>query len=210
MLSPAAGVVLGEPLTGALISTMAARDRFAGTFPSVLAAARAGDGAALARIFTALAPVVEGYLRLQGAAEPEDLTSEVFVGVFRNLDGFRGDEPAFRSWVFTIAHRRLLDERRRLARRPPAEPLTAAWQHEAPHDVEGAVLDDVLSTERVRELCHMLSPDQRNVLLLRLLADLTIDEIAATLGRTPGAVKQLQRRGLRAVGRILAGEGVPQ
>ncbi|HKY67535.1 MAG TPA: RNA polymerase sigma factor [Acidimicrobiales bacterium] len=189
---------------------MAARDRFAGTFPSVLAAARAGDGAALARIFTALAPVVEGYLRLQGAAEPEDLTSEVFLGVFRNLDGFRGDEPAFRSWVFTIAHRRLLDERRRLARRPAAEPLSVAEQHHAPHDVEGTLLDEVLSTERVRELCHLLSPDQRDVLLLRLLADLTIEEIAATLGRTPGAVKQLQRRGLRAVGRILAEEGVPR
>jgi RNA polymerase sigma factor (sigma-70 family) len=188
---------------------MAARDRFAGTFPTVLAAARAGDSAALARIFTALAPPVEGYLRLQGAAEPEDLTSEAFLGVFRNLDGFHGDEPAFRSWVFTIAHRRLLDERRRRARRPAVEPLAVADEPEDGYDVE-QIVEGVLSTERVRALCDSLSPDQRDVLLLRLLGGLTIDEIATSLGRTPGAVKQLQRRGLRAVGRILAAEAVPR
>ena len=163
----------------------------------------------MGQIFTALAPPVEGYLRLQGAAEPEDLTSEAFLGVFRNLGGFHGDEPAFRSWVFTIAHRRLIDERRRRARRPVVEPLTMVDEPEESYDVED-VVEGVLSTERVRALCDTLSPDQRDVLLLRLLAGLTIDEIAASLSRTPGAVKQLQRRGLRAVGRILAAEAVPR
>lgn len=188
---------------------MAGRDRFAGQFPEVFEAARAGEPAALEQIFTALSPVVEGYLRLQGATEPEDLTSEVFLGVLRNLDRFTGDEPAFRSWVFTIAHRRLLDDRRARGRRPDIEPLDAV--HDRPDSVDvPAQVDDGMSTERVHQLCDRLSPDQRDVLLLRLLGDLTIDEIAAALGRTTGATKALQRRGFRAIARLLEREGVPQ
>ena len=105
---------------------MAHHDRFDGEFDTVLAAARTGSPSAFTRIFTALAPVVEGYLRLQGASEPEDLTIEVFLAVLRNLDSFEGDEAGFRSWVFTIAHRRLLDERRRGYRRPAPAPLAEA------------------------------------------------------------------------------------
>ncbi len=187
---------------------MAHRDRFDGQFDTVLAAARTGSPRAFEQIFTALSPVVEGYLRLQGAAEPEDLTSEVFVAVLRNIGSFAGDEPGFRSWVFTIAHRRLLDERRRTLRRPPGAPLDVVPDRPAPDDVERTV-EQALGTARVRALCERLSPDQRDVLLMRLLGRLTVDEVAATLGRTPGSVKALQRRGLLAISRLIEREGVP-
>jgi RNA polymerase sigma-70 factor (ECF subfamily) len=192
---------------------MGQRDRFDGQFDAVLAAARDGAPWAFERMFTALAPAVTGYLRVQGSAEPEDLTSEVFVAILRNLRNFQGDEAGFRSWVFTIAHRRLLDERRRRARRPMPESLTAttavaARESPAADDVEGAI-DRSLGAERVRALCDRLVPDQRDVLLLRLLADLSIEQIAGTLGKSNGAVKALQRRGLAAVGRLLEHEGVP-
>jgi RNA polymerase sigma factor (sigma-70 family) len=187
---------------------MAHHDRFDGEFDTVLAAARAGSPRALTRIFTALAPVVEGYLRMQGAFEPEDLTSEVFLAVLRNLGSFDGDEPGFRSWVFTIAHRRLLDERRRAFRRPPPGPLSEALDMSAPDDVEGTVVA-TLGEERVRGLCERLSDDQRDVLLMRLLGRLTIDEVAAIMERTPGAVKALQRRGFLAISRLIEREGVP-
>jgi RNA polymerase sigma factor (sigma-70 family) len=192
---------------------MGQRDRFDGQFDAVLAAARDGAPWALERMFTALAPAVTGYLRVQGSAEAEDLTSEVFVAILRNLRNFQGDEAGFRSWVFTIAHRRLLDERRRRARRPPPESLTDradALERESPaaDDVEGAI-DRSLGAERVRALCDRLVPDQRDVLLLRLLGDLSIEQIAGALGKTNGAVKALQRRGLAAVGRLLEREGVP-
>ena len=118
---------------------MAHRDRFDGEFESVLAAARTGSPRAHERIFRALAPVVHGYLRLQGATEPEDLTSEVFLAVLRNLGSFDGDEPGFRSWVFTIAHRRLLDERRRAVRRPAPAPLEHAGRGAGPRSVRAAV-----------------------------------------------------------------------
>jgi RNA polymerase sigma factor (sigma-70 family) len=192
---------------------MGQRDRFDGQFDAVLAAARDGAPWALERMFTALAPALTGYLRVQGSAEPEDLTSEVFVAILRNLRTFQGDEAGFRSWVFTIAHRRLLDERRRRARRPLPEPLTdiadaAARESPAADEVEGAI-ERSLGAERVRALCDRLVPDQRDVLLLRLLGDLSIEQIAATLGKSKGAIKALQRRGLAAVGRLLEREGVP-
>jgi RNA polymerase sigma factor (sigma-70 family) len=192
---------------------MGQRDRFDGQFDAVLAAARDGAPWAFERMFTALAPAVTGYLRVQGSAEPDDLTSEVFVAILRNLRTFQGDEAGFRSWVFTIAHRRLLDERRRRVRRPLPEPLTAtaaaaARESAAPDDVEGAI-DRAMGTERVRALCDRLVPDQRDVLLLRLLGDLSIEQIAGTLGKSTGAVKALQRRGLAAVARLLDREGVP-
>jgi RNA polymerase sigma factor (sigma-70 family) len=192
---------------------MGQRDRFDGQFDAVLAAARDGAPWALERMFTALAPAVTGYLRVQGSAEPEDLTSEAFVAILRNLHTFQGDEPGFRSWVFTIAHRRLLDERRRRGRRPLPEPLTAtvaaaARESSAADDVEGAI-DRSLGAERVRALCDRLVPDQRDVLLMRLLGDLSIEQIAGMLGKSKGAVKALQRRGLAAVGRLLEREGVP-
>jgi RNA polymerase sigma factor (sigma-70 family) len=187
---------------------MAQRDRFGGRFDDVMAAARRDERWALERIFRALAPVVTGYLRMQGSAEPEDLASEVFVGVLRNLDTFEGDEAGFRSWVFTIAHRRLLDERRRLRRRPPPEPLTEAHESAGPDDVEDTVARSY-NRARVRALCEQLVPDQRDVLLMRLLGQLTVDEVADSLGKTPGAVKALQRRGFLAIGRLVEREGVP-
>ena len=87
-------------------------------FDDVLAAAQAGAAWAFETLYRDLAPAVTGYLRLHGAAEPDDLASETFLGVFRGLSGFAGNEDALRSWVFTIAHRRLVDDWRRRSRRP--------------------------------------------------------------------------------------------
>src|SRR5215210_8399760 len=87
-------------------------------FDDVLAAAQAGAAWAFEVLYRDLSPVVTGYLRLHGAAEPDDLASETFLGVFTGLAAFHGDEAALRSWVFTIAHRRLIDDWRRRSRRP--------------------------------------------------------------------------------------------
>jgi RNA polymerase sigma factor (sigma-70 family) len=181
---------------------MAQVDRFDGEFEAVLAGARRGSPAAFERIFLVLSPVVAGYLRAQGAVEPDDLCSEVFLAVVRNIDRFAGDEAGFRSWVFTIAHRRLLDERRSLARRPALVQVSEALDLAATDDVP-ATVERSLGVEWVRSVCDELVPDQRDVLLLRLLGRLTIDEIAALLGKTSEAVKALQRRGFRAAGRNL-------
>jgi RNA polymerase sigma-70 factor, ECF subfamily len=172
----------------------------------VLADARRGVPRALEAIYRDLAPAVLGYLRGQGAREPEDQTSEVFVGVVRGLGRFVGDERAFRSWVFAIAHRRLLDERRTLARRreEPVEPVRLSGAVGDVEDEAAARLGD----EWALRLLATLTADQRAVLLLRVLADLSVDEVASILGKRPGAVKALQRRGLASLARVLQGQGV--
>jgi RNA polymerase sigma-70 factor (ECF subfamily) len=177
-------------------------------FGAVIDAARAGEGWALERLYATLAPAVAGFFRLQRAAEPDDLTSEVFVGVLRNLRSFRGDETQFRSWVFTIAYRRLADARRAAGRRPLVEPLDRAPEPADQADVEADVAR-LLATRRVHALCAALPPMQRDVLLLRLVGRMTVDEIAEAIGRTRGAVKALQRRGLARVMSTVEHEGVP-
>jgi RNA polymerase sigma-70 factor (ECF subfamily) len=171
-----------------------------------LAEARRGTPRAFERLYADLAPMVAGYLRVQRASEPEDLTSEVFIGVFRGLGTFEGSEQQFRSWVFTIAHRRLTDERRRLARAPQFADVDVESGRAG--DVEREALES-LGEQWVVGLCSRLSPDQRTVLLLRVVADLTLDEVARITRKTPGAVKALQRRALDSLRRMLAREGVP-
>lgn len=173
----------------------------------LLAAAHDGEGWAYERLFRELAPAVRGYLRLQGAREPDDLTSEVFAGAFANLAGFAGDEAAFRSWLFTIAYRRLVDEHRYWGRRPtlsggPIGPSAADAEVREAGDAETDALRS-LADERVRHLLGALSADQRNVLLLRVVADLGIDQVAEILGKRATAVKALQRRGLAGLRRTL-------
>jgi RNA polymerase sigma factor (sigma-70 family) len=176
-----------------------------------LAAAATGEAWALEAIYQELAPAVLGYLRAQAAAEPEDVGSEVFVAVVQGLKRFRGDERDFRAWVFSITHRRLLDERRRLARRreDPADPaaLTQRLGHVRVGDVEAEALSQLGQDWAVRAVAG-LTPDQRDVVLLRILADLSVEDTARILDKRKGAVKTLQRRALQALSRWLEREAV--
>ncbi|MGH3442554.1 MAG: RNA polymerase sigma factor [Nitriliruptorales bacterium] len=172
-------------------------------FDDVLAAAQANAPWAFQRLYEELAPVVTGYLRLRGAAEPDDLCSEVFLGVFRNLGSFSGGEEGFRSWVFTIAHRRLLDERRSAGRRPETEALTDPLAGLEGGDVESEALDE-LGHGWVAEVLDVLTSDQREVLLLRVVADLPVEEVAEIVGKRPGSVRAAQHRAIETLRRELA------
>jgi RNA polymerase sigma-70 factor (ECF subfamily) len=177
-------------------------------FPSVLAAARAGADWAWTTVYRELAPAVLGYLRARGAADPEDLTGEVFLQVVRDLGRFDGSERDFRAWVFTIAHHRLIDDARRRGRRPvEADAEIEEWQ--TPDESADEQVFRAFASERVRRIIGRLGPDQRDVVLLRVLGGLTVTETAKALGKSAGAVKALQRRGLLAIKRALTEEGVP-
>jgi len=167
-------------------------------FDDVLAAAQAGAAWAFEVLYRDLSPSVTGYLRLHGAVEPDDLASETFIGVFTGLSGFSGDEAALRGWVFTIAHRRLVDDWRRRSRRPQVADDPGELAELYGGDVEDDALTG-LGTENVHRLCAELPDDQRSVLLMRILADLTIEQVAQAMGRSVGATKALQRRGLRTL-----------
>ncbi len=178
-------------------------------FVAILDAARANEPWAFERLFRWLGAPVAGYLRAQGAFDPDDLANEVFLQAFTHLDRFSGDETRFRTWVFAIAHHRLVDERRRAACRPRVRPGALDGFAAAPAgNVEDEVLES-LGEQRVRELLGRLAPAQQSVLLLRILGDLTVAQTAEALGRSLGAVKALQRRGLACLRRELGAEAVP-
>ena len=175
----------------------------------MLAAAQQGAGWACTRLYETLAPAVHGFLRAQGARDASDLTSEVFLAVFSRCRSFSGTEAQFRSWVFTIAHHRMIDDRRAAGRTPRSEPLDGAGSAgrlvSAPAEEQAM---QRLGVERVTELLGTLTDDQRAVLTLRIIADMTIDDVASALDKAPGAIKALQRRGLDALRRTLASEGM--
>ena len=169
-------------------------------FDEVLTAARADAPWAWERLYRWIAPSLTAYLRGQGAEEPDDLAGEVLLDVVRGLPRFAGGEQDFRAWAFTIAHRRLTDERRRRGRRP-----SIAVEGESLAVLAGAggdVAEDAavaLSNARVRAMLAELPEEQRAVLLLRILGDLTIEQVAGALGKRVGAVKALQRRALKRI-----------
>jgi RNA polymerase sigma-70 factor (ECF subfamily) len=178
-------------------------------FTSLLEAAREGSEVAWQELYNSLAPLVLGYLRANRAPDPEDVLSEVFLQVARDIARFDGEESGFRSWVFTIAHHRLIDARRHSARRP------VELSPEPPEPVERAddAADEALAkigAEEVQRVLGELSDDQRAVLLLRVIGDLSIEDVAKAVGKRPGAVKALQRRGLAAIKRELTRKGVSQ
>jgi RNA polymerase sigma factor (sigma-70 family) len=150
-----------------------------------------------AALYRELAPAVLGYLRSQRAPDPEDLLGEVFFHVARDVHGVRGDADARRRWVFTIAHHRLVDVWRRCAARPPT---TDARLPDQP------VLDDQLDSidPALQAAIDTLTEDQRAVVLLRFVADLSLEDVARITHRRVGAVKALQHRGLAALEHALA------
>jgi RNA polymerase sigma-70 factor (ECF subfamily) len=178
-------------------------------FEAVLEQAQHGSERAWEQLYGLLARPLRAYVSMRGADDPDDLVGETFVQVARNLARFEGGEAEFRSWVFMVAHNRVIDERRRSGRRP----ATLVAEHDetnlAVGDVEGEALD-ALGLERVRSMLERLTADQRAVLLLRFVGDLTLDEIAVVVGRPLGAVKQLQRRALRSLKRALVAPNVPR
>jgi RNA polymerase sigma factor (sigma-70 family) len=182
-------------------------------FPERLARAREGDPVAWSDLYHGVAPLVIGYLRAQRLPDPEDVAGEVMLEVVRGIERFRGDAAGFRSWVLTIAHHRLLDSRRRQTRRPstPRSPddLDAP---PATDDVEAEVIAD-LGFGRLEPALAELTDEQRNVLLLRVIGDLSIAEVARIVDKRPGAVKQLQRRATASMRRHLdtprAGDPAP-
>jgi len=173
-------------------------------FPAVVRAARAGDEDAFALLWRDLHPQVLRYLRVSVGDAAEDVESEAWARIARDLDRFEGDEPGFRSWVFTIARHRAVDWRRHEARRPsdpqPADAMPDAVANDDPAD---AVVEEY-STQGALELIATLPPLQAEVVALRVIAGLDVPQVAEILGKRTGAVRVLAHRGLHRLAQQLA------
>ena len=176
-------------------------------FDALLARAREGDEAAWAALYDSLAPQVLGYVRVRGARDAEGVLGDVFLHVARGIAAFDGGGSKFRSWVFVVATSRLLDERRRL-RRKPTESIDTVTEDRLrePADVQAEVEQAAAAAEVDLLLCS-LTPDQRQVVELRVFGELTSQEVAEIVGKPVGAVKALYRRGLAALRRALEPSG---
>jgi RNA polymerase sigma factor (sigma-70 family) len=166
----------------------------------LVAAARSGGGWAFGRLWEQLAPSVAAYLRGRGVRDADDVTSEVFLAAFRGIGRFQGDGVAFRSWLFTIAHHKGVDAHRRPASREVLVDVVGAGtghglDRDRARSAEDVAMEQIAGDRALRQLA-ILTDDQRAVLLLRVVADLSLAETAEVLGKPLGAVKALQHRAL--------------
>jgi RNA polymerase sigma-70 factor (ECF subfamily) len=176
-------------------------------FADLLSRAQAGDEEAFSRLWLDLNPRLVRYLSLEPGRNAEDLAAETWVSVVKGLRRFRGDEIAWRAWVFATARRRALDDARRRSRRPreaPGEVHEHAWAVPDPSDavVEG------LSPGSALALLSTLPSLQAEVVALRVIAGLPVETVAAMLGKSPGAVRVSAHRGLRTLAAALRSQGV--
>jgi len=176
-------------------------------FADVLAAAQAGQEWAVAVLYDALAPSLLRYLAWQEPSAAEDLAGETWLGVAERLASFDGDEGAFRGWIFGIARRRLADHRRRAARRrtaPLPDDLLSTWS--GGPDPADLVTEKVATEDALAQVTRMLPADQAEVVVLRVVGRLSVEETARALSKRPGTVRVLQHRALRRLARELGQE----
>jgi RNA polymerase sigma-70 factor, ECF subfamily len=172
---------------------------FGTRFQSVLAAALTGAEWALAELYRDLQPSLLRYFRAQAPSEAEDLAAEVWIDAAEGLNRFEGDESAFRRWLFTIAHRRLVDFRRRSGRRrvDPTPFDALASQPAGPTWVPEPDGDEALAC-----LAALPRP-YAEIVLLRVVAGFDSNEVATIVGRNPSTVRVMQKRALERLAELL-------
>lgn len=165
-------------------------------FPAVLAAAQVGEEWAVELLYRGLHPAVLAFATSRVGGEAEDLAADVFVAVAAGLVRFKGDERDLRRWVFSIAYRKVGESWRRTRRRKTdPTPLQDLAPRLPLGDAEADALDGLSTSEALAAITRLGSP-QAEVVLLRIVADLSVDEVAAIVGKRPGAVRALQHRAL--------------
>ena len=170
---------------------------------AAISAAQQGDDEAFRLLYRAAQPLLLRYLRTLVADDAEDVASQAWLQIARDLSGFTGDYTGFRGWAATIARHRAMDHLRRTRRRPatavPVERLTdlPALQDTA---IEAA---DAVATESAVKLISRLPRDQAEAVLLRTVMGLDAPTAARVLGKRPGAVRTAAYRGLKRLAELL-------
>lgn len=154
--------------------------------------ARRGDAVAWERIVAELGPVIRGYARARGVRDPDDLTQDVFVAAASRIGAFRGEWDDFRSWVFSITYRQVVNRYRRS--RFDAEPLAESVPSSAA-PVEDEVIARIQGDSAVAAL-EVLNDLERDVVLMRVLGGLETHDVARAVGKRPGNVRVIQSRAM--------------
>lgn len=172
-----------------------------------LVAARNGDGRAYRWIWDGYAGSIAGFLMARGTPEVDEVVNEVFLAAFERLGSFEGDEGEFRAWLYAIARNKRVDQLRRRGRRAESPGVTVPDQAAA-DDVEADALNRV-ADEELAQLLGSLTLDQRDVIVLRFVAGLSLVQTAAAMGRPTGAIKALQHRAVAQLRRKMSAPPYP-
>lgn len=170
---------------------------------AVVEEARRGDSAALTALYESIAPGILAYLRGRGSADPEALMQDVFLQLLPRIPRVTGGAGGVKALAYTIAHSRLVDELRKRGRSPEisvAEPIEIDWTFSAEEEA-------LAGSQPALALLSSLGQAQRTVIMLRVFGDLSVEQTARVIGKSVGAVKQLQRRGLLALRETLTESG---
>lgn len=176
------------------------------SFDSVLEAAKLGAEWAWGVLYGEIAGPVTGFLRTRGVADPEEAAGDVFIELSRGLESFEGSEEAFNTFVFVIAYKRLMVEKRYSTGRAHsvlADQVLDRLQKDVDQLVGASVSD---TPADIRQALEVLSSDQRDVLSLRIVGGLSLEQTAEVVGRSVQVVKTTQRRGLSKVRRTIPGQ----
>jgi RNA polymerase sigma-70 factor (ECF subfamily) len=179
-------------------------------FASALDDARRGDEQAFRFLYRAVHPPLLRYLRVLVGEDAEDVASETWLQIVRDLSRFRGDGERLRAWCLTVARHRALDHLRTSRRRP----LTVAGpeallQRPSPDDTAGSALDALATTSALELIAH-LPADQAEAVYLRVVLGLDARHAGRVLGKRPGAVRTAAHRGLRRLATLLDTEQAPE
>lgn len=171
-------------------------------------AAQGGDEESFRTVYRAVHPRLLGYIRtLVGEPDAEDVASEAWLQISRDLDRFSGDADRFRGWAARIARNRALDHIRMRGRRP----AVGGDETELTGKPSGADTADeaieALSTDSTMSLIAQLPQDQAEAVVLRVVVGLDAKSAAQTLGKRPGAVRTAAHRGLKRLAELIGANG---
>jgi RNA polymerase sigma-70 factor (ECF subfamily) len=170
-------------------------------------AAQDGDETAFRTVYRAVHPRLLGYVRtLVGEPDAEDVTSEAWLQIARDLERFTGDADRFRGWAARIARNRALDHIRMRGRRPAiGGDETELTGRAAESDTAGEAIE-ALATDGAFSLISRLPQDQAEAVVLRVVVGLDAKSAAETLGKRPGAVRTAAHRGLKRLAELIGGD----
>ena len=141
------------------------------------------------------------YYRVSNVQDAEDLTDDVFLKMVEGIRSCRArEEKSFLAWLFRIANNSVVDHHRRQAVR---DHLPLDEEHLPTHSGPEAPVETKLTQERLQQAIPKLTGDQQQVIILRFIEGLSNAETAQILGKSEGAIKALQHRGLASLRRIL-------
>jgi RNA polymerase sigma factor (sigma-70 family) len=159
--------------------------------------ARGGGEWGTTHLYRSLNHSLLRYLRHHAPGVAEDLASECWVAAVQGLSAFQGDANDFRAWLFTVAKRRIADHYRQMGGRPRLVSLEASVEPEVVPDLEDGAIAGLSAQRAIELLTKELSYDQAEVILLRVVSELSVEQVANIMGRSQVSVRVLQHRALR-------------